>query len=147
LVANEPREHKPPLDRSDRGVVAEHLILDRQHAFIDQTVTVVVFAVANLFRTVVLRTVTVVVFAIANLIGGPYRPLANDAHATFGANVFTCDALTDARPFTAGLAELGPVFIYRVVAVVVDAIAPLDEGLRLPSRDDVQLLTCPIHID
>jgi hypothetical protein len=146
LVSNEPRDHEPSVDRRDSRVVPEHLILERQHTFVDQAVTVVVFAVASLFWTVIRRPVTVVVFAVANFIGRPERPLANDIHAVFGANVFACNALTDARSCTAGLAKLRPSFIHRVVAIVVDAIASLDEGLRLPRIDSLYFLASPIDI-
>jgi hypothetical protein len=108
-------------------VIAEDLLLDRQHPLIDQPIAVVVYAVANL----VART---------------HRALAHDARSISGAYIFAFDALANSCPLATGLTELGPIFIGLVVAVVVDPIAQLDAGFRLLIRDAVHLLTRPTDI-
>jgi hypothetical protein len=137
-------------------VIAKRLSLYGQHPFVDEPITVVILSVARFLWPVVFRAITIVVPTIANLVTRTHRALTNNAQPIIGAHVFTLDALTNTCPLAAGVAELRPIFINLVVAVVVDPVARLDTRLarldtrlarlRLPVADLVQLLTRPIHI-
>ena len=125
LFSNDPSDDKPAVDRGDGRVIGKDLPFDRQHTLVNEPIAVVILAVAN-------------------LIARAERTFANDTRAIVGANVFARHALADAGPFSAGLAELGPTFIHRGVAVVIDAVTPLDIGfLRF---DRVWLLTRSVDL-
>jgi hypothetical protein len=158
LVGNDSADDEPAIHHGDTRVIAKRLSLYGQHPFVDEPITVVILSVARFLWPVVFRAITIVVPTIANLVTRTHRALTNNAQPIIGAHVFTLDALTNTCPLAAGVAELRPIFINLVVAVVVDPVARLDTRLarlarlaslarlRLPVADLVQLLTRPIHI-
>ncbi len=72
------------------------------------------------------------VLSVADLRNGTDSTITHDAIAIDGANPFTLYAF--ACRLTAGLAELGPVFIDVGVAIVIGAVA----ALRLGNLIDLQ---------
>lgn len=125
LAGNHSGDQKPTIDRCNGRMIVEDLLFDGQRPFVEQAITIIVLAVANLGR-------------------GPDRAVANEAHAIFGADVSPLNALAGTAP--AGLAKLWPIFIDLHVAVVVCPVAGLDTGPRPPCGVRLYLLASSFNV-